>query len=80
MDKKLVLIEWLDAISHNGSWFSTEDELLPSKCHSVGWVLKETSEYIHVAAHFSNDGEDMGGDICIPRGCIISVAELNGSD
>ena len=80
MDKRLVRIEWIDAISHEGgAWLSAQfDTLLPSNCMSVGWVLTDTTEHIHIAAHFSNDGKDMGGDICIPKGCIQKVEELNG--
>ena len=84
MKKRLVMVEWIDAISHDGgAWLSTDDDnfmsapsLEPSNCRSVGWVLKDTERYIHIAAHFSNDGTDMGSDICIPKGCIKRVKGL----
>jgi len=78
MKKRLVMVEWIDAISHDGgAWLSADDDNLePSNCRSVGWVLKDTERYIHIAAHFSNDGADMGGDICIPKGCIKRVKGL----
>ena len=79
MDKKLIRIEWVDAVSHdNPYWFpSDEDPLAPSKCYSVGWVVNETEDSIQIAAHFSEDGEAMCGDICIPRGCITEITEWN---
>lgn len=79
MDKKLIRINWVDAISHDsGGWLCTESgQLTPSLCESVGWVIRETEDSIHIAAHFSEDGEAMSGDICIPRGCITEIIEWN---
>ncbi len=80
MDKKLVLIEWVD--SHSGKGWQSLDELEgkaePLFCRSVGWLVKETRDCKVIVPHIS--GEKNGGivlqgcgDLAIPKKAILKV-------
>jgi hypothetical protein len=73
---KLVLIEWLDAVTDDAGWKKIEDvkKTRPPVCKSVGWILKETKTHITIAATIH--GDDCDGDVTIPRGMIRKVTEL----
>ena len=78
---KLVIIEWVDVAGDSGSW-ETMKELLKGKplgCRSVGWVIKETDEYIHVVPNIAADPEDEDegfGGASIPKDYIKSIQEV----
>ena len=80
INKKLVLIEWVD--SHSGRGWQSLDELKdkaePLYCRSVGWLVKETRDYKVIVPHIS--GEENGdivlhgcGDLMIPKKAILKV-------
>ena len=81
---KLLIVEWIDSSSAD-SWASlrelAKDKI--AKCRSVGWVVKETEEFIHLVPNISVDedpedwrnGEGFGG-IVIPQVNIISMQEV----
>jgi len=77
-DRRLVLVIWLDACSvgSSGRWVSATDldNLQPVLAQSVGWIYRETPEDIVLFSHDCVD--DLGGEICIPRGCIKEIREL----
>jgi hypothetical protein len=77
-DKRLVLVSWKDAqsIRSEGRWVEPDDVdgLEPWLCHSVGWVRKHTPDFITLYAH--DAGDCIGGDLCIPWVCVVSVKEL----
>ncbi len=75
-------VRWADATSsqHSG-WKSASDiiaHLTPSHSDFTGWVLHEDEEYIIFAAHKIGEGDDeaFDGDLCLPRGCIVSMKEV----
>ena len=60
MKLKLVKIRWCDACDINYNWKHLDDimEDINSKnweCETVGWILKETKEYIAIASTLSTD-------------------------
>ena len=68
---RLVYIEWLDAVSNaDGGWQRMKDveKLTPDLVKSVGWIVKETRDYLTVISH--NGDNEVGGDFCIPKACI----------
>lgn len=73
-----VEVTWTDACSRmtEGRWSSLEDirELTPVKATSCGYLVVDHADYIIVAAHVA--AEMAGGEICIPRSCVISVVDL----
>lgn len=73
---KLVLVEWLDAVTDDAGWKKIEDvaKTRPPVCKSVGWILKDTKTHITIAATIH--GADCDGDVTIPRGMIRKVTEL----
>lgn len=79
MDKKLVLIEWIDSYSVYEQWDFIKDLSEPEiiKCKSVGFVVRETNELILIIPHISGDSEAGKGGICISRISIIKITELN---
>jgi hypothetical protein len=77
-DKPLVLITWKDAQSMQsvGRWVEPNDvdALEPALAQSVGWVRRETPDAITVYSH--DAGDVIGGDLCIPRVCIVDIIRL----
>lgn len=75
---RLVLIEWIDACSITtvGRWTDKAelDAIRPERCSSVGWVHREDDESIVLFSH--DAGEQIGGDFCIPKCCVISIKEI----
>ena len=77
-----MIVDWIDSCGTDG-WASlrglSKDE--PTKCRSVGWVVKETDEFIHLVPNISvekdpedwRNGEAFGG-IVIPR-CNIEMMQ-----
>ena len=63
-NKKLVYIEWGDAISNTGwmsekeaiEWADSSDWIVKN----VGWILKENKDYILLASKFSEGSEEYG--------------------
>lgn len=78
-ERRLVLVTWVDScsVAAAGRWVSHKDldDLQLGRCRSVGWVYRETSQDIVV---YSHDGEEetVGGEICIPKICILSIEDL----
>lgn len=64
MKSKLIYIEWCDAISNTG-WMSLDEVLKWGNdeawiVKNVGWLLKETREYLLLAAKYSDGSEEYG--------------------
>jgi hypothetical protein len=75
--KELYHIEWLDARGCNAEWVHMEDlHSSLATVHSVGWVHKETDEYIHLVSHFGADPDQGCGDMVIPKSCIVKKRRL----
>jgi len=75
---KRVMVTWWDACSRltESRWSSLEDirELSPAKATSVGFLIADEPDYLIVAAHLAEI--NAGGEVCIPRMCVVSIAEL----
>lgn len=77
--KPVVLVEWIDSVTHGDGWKRVEDlDLQPSPCISAGMVIDETEESITVAGtvdlwsgHYATIGA-----ITIPKVAIIKRHEL----
>lgn len=72
---ELYEIKWLDAYEMESGWLSLEDALAvrPSPMRSVGYVLKETKDYIILAADMDDtkDIKDVGRVTVIPGQWIV---------
>lgn len=83
MNYKLVQVDWLDHCSHTiTQWREVPEikELKPVLCHTVGYVLHETDEFITVGQtlSISEDLEDTTtGDMLILKACIKHIKEIN---
>ena len=66
-DFKLVYVEWVDAWGPH-SWSEIEDvgEDVSLIIHSIGWMIKETDDYMAVAGHITEMGQ-ASGIILIPK-------------
>ena len=72
MSPTLVVLEWLDSCAlHGGTWNDTEDAaaISPSRCRSVGWILREDKQAIVLASHFAE--HQVGGEMCILKKTIV---------
>ena len=74
---KLYEIKWLDAYEMESGWQTLEDALkiTPPEVSSVGYVLKETKEYIILAADIGSDkmDNDVGRVTVIPGQWVLEV-------
>jgi hypothetical protein len=72
---ELYEIKWLDAYEMESGWLDLEDALKikPPEVRSVGYVLKETKEYIILAADIGSDkiDQDVGRVTVIPGQWIV---------
>lgn len=80
MKKKLIYIEWGDAISNTG-WMPLDEALKWGKdehwlVKNVGWLLKETKDYILLAAKYSDGSSEYGLLHKIPKTWIKKKIEL----
>ena len=72
----LVSVEWVDSFQLAAGWHWLED--LPehglSRCHSVGWLIKEDENQIFVAETISEveDGHQVAGVLVVP---VCSIVE-----
>jgi len=74
---QLYEIKWLDAYEMESGWQTLEDALkiTPPEVSSVGYVLKETKEYIILAADIGSDkmDNDVGRVTVIPGQWILET-------
>lgn len=72
---RLLYVEWDDSSSESGVWKS-EHVLRGNKlmrCHTIGWVVHETSEHMTLASSWCKTGQDhrdYSGDMTIPKAAI----------
>ena len=84
--KKLVLVNWTDSLREDGAWVFVLDENFddfPAKLEheSVGWVIKETKDYLSLAhsrsAFVYEDGDNsVIRSITIPKCAIRKITKL----
>jgi hypothetical protein len=73
-----MMIKWLDITSQSEPWISLEEarDMKPAAMVSLGWVIKETAEYITIASTVDTEEELVGDVNCIPRLVIIEMTPL----
>lgn len=84
---KLVLIEWIDSLRDDNSWVFKNDldhsQIKDKMIHeSVGWVIKETKDFIALAhsrtVFVYEDGDStLIQSITIPKCSIKKIHKLN---
>jgi hypothetical protein len=75
---KLLLITWLDHTTFPDNIWRTKKQmnaLSPSEMRTVGWLLKETEDYIIVVS--TKNCDTYTGEFCIVKSTIRGVQELN---
>jgi hypothetical protein len=75
---RLLQITWRDAISSQNNGWTSKEEMSKQRCplvRSVGWELKRTHTEVTLVASVVDDG-DVGSDVSIPLGMIVSEREL----
>ncbi len=82
---KLVQIGWADAISNEDGWHNIEDAVKWAEddnwiVHQVGWIIKETKDYILIANIFNEASagrdETYSGLFKIPKPWILYKSEI----
>ena len=81
---KFEKIAWADALEFQDGWKTLEEAINWADnddwiTHQVGWVLKETDEYILFSDKHSNDrgeGRKYSGVFKIPKPWIVNREEL----
>lgn len=75
---KLVMVTWLDAHCDSTDGWTDLDDIKWDKdltCYSVGWLIKENEQSIHLVSHVTHDPY-VDGHLQIPKGCILQTKEL----
>jgi len=73
-DFKKVSVKWLDSFGETG-WCDIDDEITPHKAIHIGFLIKETDEYIVLVRGLGEVGPE--GRFVIPKGCVLSVQDLD---
>lgn len=68
MKHKVVLIEWIDAVTEQG-WQKATDLIEAPTCLTMGFLVKETKLSISVAATISDD--EVNAIQTIPRSMVV---------
>lgn len=76
MKQKIIIIKWLDSKAAPHEWEYRDDlgTLEPVTCTTLGFIVKETKDYITIA-HTISDNQVLGR-ITIPRGCIKNKTSI----
>lgn len=74
--KKIVLIDWKDSVK-NSDWTLMEDvDEKPVNCISIGFLLKETDDYVTIAQNYGLEPEQVCNLITIPKCSIKNIMEI----
>ena len=75
---QMVLVDWLDAYTQDSGWKPLKKlrKQEPVLVRTLGWLVKDTPEFIIVAASHVPADDDCDGDCTIPRGMIRSIETL----
>ena len=73
---KIVVIDWVDSVRAS-DWVLMEDvDEKPVNCTSVGFLLKETDDYITIAQNYGLEPEQICNLITIPKCSIRNIREI----
>ncbi|MDR0250209.1 MAG: hypothetical protein LBI35_02695 [Burkholderiales bacterium] len=78
---KVFFIEWLDAFGCPAGWeFEDEAETKVTAITSVGFLVKETDDFVCLAPHVSgSDRRQIAGHISIPKKAILKIEVISPS-
>ena len=66
-------IEWDDSVSTAGNaWVSRKrvEEMKIDRCTTIGFIVKETNDLVTVVNSFDIQGDNVSGDMTIPKSAI----------
>lgn len=68
VERALVYVEWMDSRGVSASWEHLETLQENDLCiiRSVGWLLREESDFIQIVPHLGIDPDQGCGDMTIP--------------
>lgn len=75
---KVVHVEWTDSESSMGWEPRCGSESGPLIAHSVGFLIRETGEYLLVAHSYDKENDHFNGGIKIPICSVVNVTVLCG--
>lgn len=79
---KLVVIEWVDAFGCPGGWeFECDADPRVTTVVTVGFVMKETDEFVFVVPHVSTtkDQRQFAGHMAVPKKQINNMTSISYS-
>lgn len=73
---KIVVIDWVDSVRAS-DWVLMEDvNEKPVNCTSIGFLLKETDDYVTIAQNYGLEPEQICNLITIPKFSIRNIREI----
>lgn len=72
---KLAKVCWIDSRGVSENWATLEQLREHDLCSvwSVGWVIKETDDYVQLCPHIGTDPDQGCGDMTIGKIAIVSM-------
>lgn len=75
---KAVKVEWLDTCSGTPNWAQLDNiEVGPLKCESVGWLIKETEDYISIAQNYCEEENLVADTMTFPKKIVTKISDLH---
>lgn len=71
---KPVLVVWLDTTVQHG-WVEDPQNATPSRCETLGFIVKETEEMITLAQTCCEE-QGVCNLTCIPAGMVVDIKDL----
>lgn len=79
---ELAVIDWVDAFGCPGGWeFEADVEPKVATVRTVGFVMKDTDEFVFVVPHVSTtkDRRQFAGHMAVPKKQIINMFQITSS-
>ena len=76
-----LVVHWCDIVCVEEPWITPEeaDDLQPAKMITVGWLVKDTEEFLVLASTFEDAKDPQLGNVnCIPKGVISRIETAKG--
>jgi hypothetical protein len=72
---KLAKVCWVDSRGVSAHWQELEHIRNDGVCHvwSVGWVIRDTEEFIQLCPHIGHDPDQGCGEMSIPKVAIVKI-------
>lgn len=71
--KYIYLVDWIDSAGQRSVWESLAglEAYTPCRVVSIGFIVKETGDFITLANSMAVDTDDLSGGVCIAKSAVL---------